>query len=76
MTEFIVPMLEMTPHLKITWSKHDEMQEWCAKMFGAQAFSARELSETQRWGNRWHEGNIWWYFYRDEDASNFALRWL
>ena len=76
MTEFIVPMLDMTPQLELRWSEHDEMQVWCAKMFGVQALSAGELSATRRWGNRWHEGNMWWFFYRDEDASNFALRWL
>jgi hypothetical protein len=76
MIEFIVPMFDVDPGLDFRWTEHEEMQIWCNKMFGVQASGAGELSENQRWGNRWHEGNMWWFFYRAEDASHFALRWL
>jgi hypothetical protein len=76
MTEFIVPMFDVDARLDFRWSEHDAMQEWCAKMFGFQAYWAGGLSVTRRWGNCWYEGNMWWFFYRAEDASHFALRWL
>ena len=52
-----------------------DQQKWCTKNLGPEAAWRDSLTEEKPWTLTYERGDTHWYFFKEEDAVLFALRW-